>query len=347
MHVTPRSDVYSPREIALAAGVPVDRVVALVGGSSHIPYREALRIGRRLAGLAEMTPLAGVDRPLFSIFSPAPRQWLSNRVSLALSGSLHVGLIAGAVFLTIFATTPAATTLADVRDADRLHLVFLVVPGPGGGGGGGGLLGESSPPEALQEGRHTVDSPLPRPPAPLEPIKVPPEPQPTPLNSEPLPIVVAPIVASPADSATRVGVLAQAATESESRGQGRGGGVGSGSGTGIGQGDGSGLGAGAGGGTGGGAYRPGSGIERPRLIREIKADYSEDARRRGITGEVILEIVVRRDGSVGDVKVVRGLGWGLDERAVQAVSQWGFAPAQRQGTPVDVIVEVAVEFKFR
>ncbi len=68
---------------------------------------------------------------------------------------------------------------------------------------------------------------------------------------------------------------------------------------------------------------------------------------RRLAGEVVLEIVVRRDGSVGDLKVIKGLGGGLNERAVQAVRQWRFSPARRQGTPVDVIVEVAVEFRLR
>ena len=54
---------------------------------------------------------------------------------------------------------------------------------------------------------------------------------------------------------------------------------------------------------------------------------------------MVLEIVVRRDGSVGDVKILRRLGSGLDERAVQAVRQWRFSPARMKGTPVDVIVE--------
>ena len=54
-----------------------------------------------------------------------------------------------------------------------------------------------------------------------------------------------------------------------------------------------------------------------------------------------------RDGSVGDVKILQGLGGGLNDRAVQAVRQWRFAPARRQGAAVDVIVEVAVEFKLR
>jgi TonB family protein len=79
----------------------------------------------------------------------------------------------------------------------------------------------------------------------------------------------------------------------------------------------------------------------------VKADYTEDARQRGIGGDVVLEIVVRRDGSVGDVKILKGLAGGLNDRAVQAVRQWRFSPARRQGAAVDVIVEVAVEFKLR
>ena len=47
------------------------------------------------------------------------------------------------------------------------------------------------------------------------------------------------------------------------------------------------------------------------------------------------------------MKVLQGLGAGLNDRAIQAVRQWRFSPAQRLGTPVDVIVEVGVEFKLR
>jgi TonB family protein len=136
-------------------------------------------------------------------------------------------------------------------------------------------------------------------------------------------------------------------TTADSHGPGQGGGTGRGSGTGVGEGDGPGIGPGSGGGTGGGPFRPGSGITPPRLLHEVRADYTDQARLRNITGDVLLEIVVRRDGSVGDVKVLKGLGAGLEDRAVQAVQQWRFSPATRLGTPVDVIVEVAVEFKLR
>ena len=70
------------------------------------------------------------------------------------------------------------------------------------------------------------------------------------------------------------------------------------------------MGPGSGGGTGGGPYRPGSGIDPPSIVREVKPDYTEDGRRRNLEGDVVLEIVVRSDGTVGNVKVLQGLGGG-------------------------------------
>ncbi len=74
---------------------------------------------------------------------------------------------------------------------------------------------------------------------------------------------------------------------------------------------------------------------------------TESARRRGGEGDIILEVVVLADGTVGDIRILSGLGWGLDEAAVDAVRQWRFAPAVRLGAPVDIMVEVAVEFALR
>ncbi len=83
------------------------------------------------------------------------------------------------------------------------------------------------------------------------------------------------------------------------------------------------------------------------MLREVKPLYTDEARRRALEGSVVLEVVVRRDGSVGNLRVVRKLGAGLDERALEAVRQWRFAPAKRLGAAVDVVVEVSVEFKLR
>jgi protein TonB len=342
----PRSDAYSPREIALAACVPEELAVALVGHRGYVPYPEALRIARRLRH--ERAAVAPGSEALFSVFTSARVRMNTTRVPLVLSSTLHVGLVAMLALVTTLTTASSATTLSTGHPAP-MRLVFLAEPGPGGGGGGGGLLQKTPPPRALRQGHHTLGSPLPVRVVPRrsEPSAAPPEPKLEALKAEPLPVVVAPIVSAPADSRSRIGVIEQMSAGADSPGPGRAGGVGFGTGSGTGRGEGAGVGPGSGGGIGGGPYRAGSGIEPPQLVHEVKADYTEDARQHRITGEVVLEIVVRRDGSVGDVEVLQGLSWGLNERAVQAVRQWRFAAARRQGSPVDVIVEVAVEFKIR
>ena len=344
-------DVYTPREIALAAGVAgipgVDEAQVLAalraagrGGDrrGYLSHADAVAAGRALLARA----------PLFSLFSlPMPAS--VERVPLVLSSTLHVGLIAVAVLIASMGLTPKAAASRDEEIHDRMPLIFLAVPGPGGGGGGGGLRQKAPPPAAERDGRRSLSSPLParRPPQPIEPAPTPPEPKPEPLKAQQLPLIAAPVVTAPADPRDRIGVLERTPASNDRRGPGVGGGTGSGAGTGIGEGAGAGLGAGSGGGTGGGPYRPGSGIEPPKVLREVKADYTEDARRRGTSGDVVLEIIVRRDGTVGDVKILQGLGWGLNERAADAVRQWRFSPARKLGVPVDVIVEVAVEFKLR
>lgn len=360
MPISSSTEEYSALELARAAGVPVEEVLAALGrtrsAGAFVAHPEAVRIGRALiapAARPTSMPLGGAPGPrerdaLFSIVSAGRTSRRITGVPLALSSTLHAGVIAGVVFVTTFGLAPAAAPLASHdRRPENMRLVFVATPGPGGGGGGGGLRVPAPAPRALREGRRSVPSPLParRTPPPIERTAAPPEPPV--LASEPLPALVAPIIMVPADNRNRMGVLEEAKAELASRGPGQGGGVGAGKGTGIGAGDGAGLGEGSGGGTGGGPFRPGSGIEPPRLLREIKADYSDAARRLNVEGEVVLEIIVRRDGTVGDVKMLRKLGAGLDERAVQAVRQWRFAPATRRGSPVDVVVEVAVDFRLR
>jgi TonB family protein len=301
-----------------------------------------------LAARLDRAPVAAPG-PLFSSMGASGTE-RHPVIGLAVSGSVHAA-IAAFVLVAGFTIAPRAASSTDPdRSSEPIRLVFLSTPGPGGGGGGGGLQQKAPAPKAMREGTHRISSPIPfrHEPKPIEPVPSPPEPKPEPpLKSEQLPVVVAPIVTAPADPRTRTGVLEQTTATNDSHGTGQGGGAGSGTGTGLGSGDGSGVGPGSGGGTGGGPYRPGSGIQPPRLLREVKADYTEEARQKNIAGEVVMEIVVRRDGSVGDVRVLQGLPAGLNDRAIQAVRQWKFAPAQRLGTPVDVLVEVAVEFKLR
>ncbi len=268
---------------------------------------------------------------------------------MLVSTGLHaLAVLVVAAIASLGLTGAAAPPADEVVAREPVRLVYLVSPGAGGGGGGGGLKQPLPPPKARREGSHSLASPLPaRELPPPAPVPKPVEP-PKPLEAKMLPPVMAPIASAPSDTANVEGVMKDTPPPSQpSQGSGSGGGVGTGRGTGLGEGDGSGIGDGSGGGIGGGPYRPGSGVEPPRLLREVKASYTDEARRAGITGEVEMEITIRRDGTVSDVRILRGLGGGLNERAAAAVRQWRFAPARLKGTPVDVIVEVAVEFTLR
>jgi TonB family protein len=342
-------DVYSAAEIARVAGVRRRDVLDLVALGTITPLKgrffpaaDAILAVRTLQGQAPVT-----ERPLFRGGSAVRRE---PAMPIAVSGTLHAA-IAGALILiaSIGMARPVARITPD--EQKDLRLVFLMSPGPGGGGGGGGLKEPAPPPPAERKGTARLRSPVPAPkPAPRvdPPPVVRPDPPPPP---KPEPEVVAPVVQVAADPRDRAGVpwtpREAPPAESESHGPGTNGGTGTGQGTGIGEGTGSGIGPGSGGGTGGGPYRPGAGITAPAIVREVKPDYTEEGRRRRIEGDVVVEIVVKSDGSVGNVKLLQGLGAGLDERAVEAVRQWRFSPARRYGTAVDVIVEVAMEFKLR
>jgi protein TonB len=327
--------VYSLGEIACAAGVTQAQARAVAGADEWFAEDEAIRLGRTLVARRRAIPTAALS-PLFArTAAESPR---FGHLPLAISGSLHVALVATVLLALGFPATVETTANADAAPLPRL--VFLVTPGPGGGGGGGGLLQKSPASKALLKGRDPIAIPVASPP-----------PAPVAQKTRPEPIapssIVSPIVSAPNDDRDRTGVVAPVSTREDSQGAGRGGGAGTGIGSGAGGGDGPGVGPGTGGGFGGGIYRPGSGISPPRVVREVKADYTEEARRRALTGEVVMEVVVLRDGSVGNVRLLQGLGLGLDERAMAAVRQWRFTPAERQGAPVDVIVEVGMEFKLR
>lgn len=131
-----------------------------------------------------------------------------------------------------------------------------------------------------------------------------------------------------------------------SNGTGSGGGIGSGSGGGVGVGHGPGVGVGSGGGIGGGVYKVGGGISAPQAISAPDPGYTEEARTAKKQGKCVLWLIVDSAGRPRDIKVVRGLGLGLDEKALEAVRQWRFQPALKDGKPVDVQISVEVEFRL-
>jgi TonB family protein len=131
-----------------------------------------------------------------------------------------------------------------------------------------------------------------------------------------------------------------------SNGPGSGGGIGTGKGGGVGSGSGVGFGPGSGAGTGGGVFRIGGGISRPELIFKPEPEYSEEARKAKFQGTVLLSIVVMADGSTSNIRVIRPLGLGLDEKAIEAVRKWKFRPSLKDGQPVAVHANVEVNFRL-
>jgi len=129
-----------------------------------------------------------------------------------------------------------------------------------------------------------------------------------------------------------------------SNGIGSGGGIGSGTGTGVGSGTGAGVGPGRGGGTGGGVFRIGGGVSAPKELYAPDPEYSEEARKAKYQGVCVLYVEVAPDGTTHNIHVVRSLGLGLDEKAIEAVRNWKFEPAQKDGRPVTVAVNVEVNF---
>ena len=122
-------------------------------------------------------------------------------------------------------------------------------------------------------------------------------------------------------------------------------GLGAGHGGGIGNGDGNGFGNGRGGGMGGGVYRIGGSVSAPAILMKVEPEYSEEARKAKFQGTVVLMIVVDEKGMPRNIRVVRPLGLGLDEKAIEAVNRWRFKPGMKDGHAV--ATEATVEVNFR
>jgi protein TonB len=262
-----------------------------------------------------------------------------------------VGYFAG--FTAILVLSTIMPEPPEPRKPDLPGLVFVMEEGPGGGGGGGGE--ESSEPPSVQElqGDDLAELAV-KPEEPKEELVYddPDKPNPEeeeedkPEEEEDIPEVEAPVVAMAPDEADQKGVLEGLDELLESAGSGRGGGAGTGEGTGIGEGEGSGIGEGTGGGYGGGAYRIGSGITTPVIVKQVSPTFTDDALARKVEGEVVVEVIILKDGSVRPLRVVRSLSSDLDQKALDAAAQWKFIPGKFKGEPVDVIAEIFVSFNI-
>ncbi len=85
---------------------------------------------------------------------------------------------------------------------------------------------------------------------------------------------------------------------------------------------------------------------QPKLVSKIEPEYTEEARRAGVSAVIFCSLIVNADGVPQDIRVLRGAGFGLDENAIRAVSAWRFEPATKQGAPVACTAHVEVNFRL-
>jgi len=93
-------------------------------------------------------------------------------------------------------------------------------------------------------------------------------------------------------------------------------------------------------------YRIGNGVSAPRVASKKEPEYSQEARRARVEGTVALSLVVDKDGMAKNITVAKRLGFGLDEKAVEAVEEWRFVPGQKDGNPVPVLATIQVNFRL-
>jgi protein TonB len=246
-----------------------------------------------------------------------------RRLGAGLGASLVLHAIIVSLIIAAFAISPSNPLQAPNQ---ILTFVFLPDPGPGGGGGGSPA---PAPPKPMQVAEHRAPDPPPLTPPPVQ--ITPPEVPPPTLNA---PIVTSGATVMQATGAANLSLQAYG---------------GGGRGEGLGAGRGSGVGPGTGGGFGDGAYGPGSGVQGPQVLKEIQPKYTTEAMRAKIQGKVLLEIVILRDGTVGDVRVVKSLdaSTGLDQEAMKAARLWLFKPAiDKQGQPVPYRAQLELTFRI-
>jgi TonB family protein len=264
-----------------------------------------------------------------------------KKQSAGISAVVHVIAIAGIVYLSIIGVKkvvekPHETVTLIAPDlAPQLPMTKPSAKSAGGGGGGGDhdklqapkgkapktAMEQITPPAMVIRNEH--------PKLPVEPT-----------------VVIPPQIKLASNMPNLGNPMSAVPSGPPSNGTGSGGGIGSGSGGGVGSGKGPGVGPGYGGGIGGGVFRVGGGVSPPRALDTPDPEYSEEARKAKYQGTCILWLIVGPDGHPRDIKVARALGMGLDEKAIQAVRNWKFAPAMKDGKPVAVQINVEVNFRL-
>jgi TonB family protein len=267
---------------------------------------------------------------------PDPMKEKRSPVSLALSTAFNISLVILLIFVGHrFITPPAVVSMTPI-DLNAEDLLAKKNPVHMGGGGGGG---ENSKIEA-EKGKTPKQD--------LKPLAPPEQPKINPTLAVESAVLVQPDIKLPDNpNLTNIGVKNSANVTLASAGTGGPAGLGSGHGNGDGPGSGSGNGPGSGGNTGGGVYSIGGDVAAPKLISSVDPEFTDEARRAKYQGVVIVGLIVDAQGNPQNVHVIRAIGYGLDEKAVEAVKQYKFKPAIKQGKgPVPVQLAINVNFRI-
>lgn len=275
-----------------------------------------------------------------SSVDPVEVQEIWSKSSYKYAGLISLGThvaIVGLLLIPIATLQPPAPTETSVvLLAPPPPMILAPKPQQSGGGGGGGMKTPKPPSKGLPpRGADKQLTP------PVVEVK----------NLDPELIVEPTIVAPQLAHLPQLNILQlgdpNGVAGPPSAGPGTGGGIGTGTGRGVGEGDGPGLGPGKGGGTGDGVFKLGGGVSPPRVLFRPQPEYSDDARKARAQGTVELLIIVRADGTVDFQNVTKRLGYGLDQKAIDAVRKWRFDPGRKDGKPVATEVLVEINFALR
>jgi TonB family protein len=282
----------------------------------------------------KLPPLELTSKPI-----PVPDRMAvkPNPWAIGISSSLNVLILLALIFFgvkkIIEATQKPVVTPIDISD---MNLKAPRANSAAGGGGGGGS--------------HDIVDPIkgklpPRIKNPITPPEVPVLDKPK-LAIQSAIDVQPNIILPDNPNLPNIGVKSSANVTLASNGSGANG-MGAGSGGGMGSGNGNGYGPGTGGNTGGGLYHVGGGVSAPVPLNQVEAEFSDEARRAKYQGVCLISLIVDAQGNPQNPRVVRALGMGLDEKALDAVRKYKFKPAFKQGQgPVPVMITVEVNFRL-
>ena len=204
----------------------------------------------------------------------------------------------------------------------------------GGGGGGDRDLIDANKGKLPERAKDPITPPQP-------PVENPPLPEPAAIN------VQKNIQLPDNPDMPMIGMHTSVNIQLASAGTGNGAGMGTGSGGGLGSGYGNGYGPGYGGNAGGGLYQIGGGVSAPTVLHSVEAEFSDEARRAKYQGVCLISLIVDTQGNPQNIRIARALGMGLDEKAIEAIRQYKFRPAMKDGkTPVPVMITIEVDFRL-